>query len=139
MNNKIIVSFLLVLLLTSCRKETVPQGETGAQGNANVKTTIYSVAEGLWEQKPTSPTNSYQTSIQVNDITPDIMNFGSVALSLWTGGSSGWSPLPQSNLNYSIYFTYNLSEITVYYMYLDSSLVQNPGEKKFKVAVIAGQ
>lgn len=139
MKNKYIAGLLLVLLFTSCCKEVGPQGETGAQGNANVKTIIYTVAEGLWEQHPYSPTNTYQTSLQINDITPDIMNYGSIELSLWSGESSGWSPLPQSNLYYSIYFTYKLNEITVYYMYLDSNLVQNPGEKKFKVSVIAGQ
>lgn len=136
MKKYIFVIFLFVTLFTSCKKEVGPQG---LPGNANVKTTMFTVSANQWLITPESPTNAYTTELSVNDITPDIMDAGSVDLFFWSGGSKpGWSSLPQSNPYHSIYFTYSVSKIIVIYMYPDSSLVQNPGQKEFKVVVISG-
>ncbi|MBI5540617.1 MAG: hypothetical protein HY951_11200 [Bacteroidia bacterium] len=141
MKNKIIVGLLLVVILVSCRKETGPKGETGAQGNANVKTTI--IEAGQWDASPQN--NTFETVLQVPDITTEIMNNGTVQVFLWIGGANssgsnyGWCAVPYSTSYQSFYFNYYVDMVTVNCMFVDSSLVENPGMKKFKVVVIGGQ
>lgn len=80
----------LGLTVSSCKKaEQGPKGEDGKNGNANVKTKIYTVTPGQWNGNSTT---AYQVTVNV----PEISNAETEAVIIYysdAASGNSWYPL----------------------------------------------
>ncbi len=144
---KSITKFAMILsmiaLFSNCKKaEMGPKGETGAAGpqgvtgNANVKSKTYNNLTWAYAAP------QMVTSINIPEITQDIVDNGAVIVAMETSGGK-FSPLP-----ISIYYTgyqalvdyeYFNGGVKIYIANTELQEPANPGNTlKFKVTIMAG-
>ncbi|NGM89782.1 hypothetical protein G5B35_21005, partial [Parapusillimonas sp. SGNA-6] len=76
---KLLVLLMLVLSLASCKKgEIGPEGPAGPAGNANVVSKIFLPANITWRQTTLYGTNYVTASLDLPEITDEVLNGGSV-------------------------------------------------------------
>ena len=91
------MALTLGLTVSSCKKaEQGPKGEDGKNGNANVKTKIYTVTPGLWNGNSTTP---YEVTVNV----PEISNAETEAVIIY------YSDAPSGNYWYPLATEYSTS------------------------------
>ncbi len=116
-----IIPLIAVLFFVSCSKD----GEVGPEGNANVKTDVFSLtsADWLWNSSysfKTSPSSSssYYSRYYVRNnssITQDVLDNGMVLVYFTPNSSNNdqWEPLPYQFTDFSLAFDYNIAFETV--------------------------
>lgn len=135
-----IFTLATMLFAPACTKEG-PTGPQGATGNANVRSTTFTVNPGDWYAFGTSGQVGYGFAAeeQVSIITGEIANTGSVLLYVSTG--SGWAALPFTVPlgSWSSSFTYQYQAGAVRIEMYDSDLLTVPpgNTQTYKVLAIA--
>jgi hypothetical protein len=143
--SKFIFIFSVIVLCCSCEKEGPAgangvngiDGVNGKDGNANVRSTSFSVLTGNW----TSSGSIWYADLPVSTITADIANTGSVKVFMGSTTSTGvWLNMPWIELGSSFFSTFNFNystgSVRVFKMDSDLTLPSNPGNRSFKVIVV---
>lgn len=138
----------LIILFASCAKkgDTGPSGTngtngtTGKNGNANVKSSIFTVTN--WS----SNSNYYYVNITDNNVTQAILDSGAVVVYWTPNAGTNWAELTYyvystTGPGYYLEFNHFLNQITVYWVYAGGGLNATPTSLyptiKFKVVCIA--
>jgi len=134
----LIVVIGAVTITTSCSKEA-EKGETGAagtNGNANVKSALFTVFPSEWQTSGNTIYISKTSSL----ITADIANTGGVMLYIQSTNSTSWQALPytfpngSSSLMYRFWHSENYLEIDIYG---ESSAPTVTSNREFKMVVFS--
>jgi hypothetical protein len=130
-----ILVLLTYMLLPSCEKEEGPQGPAGANGNANVKTSIFTGVG--W----TAVGNIYYCILSDSNITQEIVDNGFV--NVYIQDANAWEALPYSwpispAVSTINVFQYSLGQVQIDQIRSDLSAYPNPGPTTFKVVCVEG-
>jgi len=140
---KLLVLLMLVLSLASCKKgEIGPEGPAGPAGNANVVSKIFLPANITWRQTTLYGTNYVTTSLDLPEITDEVLNGGSVQVYGGFFWGDPWSALPLSyyESGRTVHFSYGIKKgsVTLRMHYSNNAAPTAPGIQ-FKVVVVGGQ
>lgn len=138
---KIGMVLLLVIASTTfnaCQKpEKGETGPAGADGNANVQSSVYYVSSY------SASGNILYTNIFVSDLTQDIVDNGAVLVYIETTSGS-YSQLPittaaSTTVDLLIEAIHSAYNVQVQFSFSNNTLPGNPGLIKFKIVTIAGK
>lgn len=137
MKNKLTLLFSTALLaFTGCKKDVAgPQGEPGADGNANVTSATISIS--TWVLSGVR----YSATLSIGAITQDVMSNGAVLFYISDGGN-GWIAMPysfyMSGYQSMFYADWYLGGATIYNKNSNLSAPAYPGTRVFKIVTIGG-
>src|SRR6202000_185659 len=141
------------------------KGATGAEGNANVQTTVFSLTNAQWlwnsnyefQTNPSSYTEYFTRYADntVSTITQDILDNGEVMVYFTPNTSNNtnqWAPLPyeftdgSGNFNYEMAFETNVGTVRLHYFFVQlvasatipTLSTYTIATYKFKVVVVSG-
>jgi len=131
MKKSILIVFTLIIVIITfngCRKgDTGPQGPTG---NANVIGTN-TVTVSTW----IASGHAWTATLNVNAITQDIVNYGSVQVFVQYGNE--WWALPDINGVNSTLFGFSEGTVSLLNSNSDDSQASYPGTQIFRVVIIS--
>ncbi|WP_051293170.1 collagen-like protein [Olivibacter sitiensis] len=117
------------------------KGQKGDDGNANVSTKIFLPANITWRQTTLFGTNYVTASLNMSEITSDIVNNGAVMVYGGFFWGDPWSALPISYFENSrtVHFAFGVKQgsVTLRMHYSSNAAPTAPGIQ-FKVVVIKG-
>lgn len=131
--NSLIIFGIALISIFSCTKEG-PMGPAGANGNANVVSSTISSSNWVF----TSP--SWAITFTYPAITQDIIDKGAVLVYLKSGQSYSQLPVTiyqSASYSTSLEVASFLGGVKVFWTDSDLTQPTNPGNKEFKVVVIA--
>lgn len=135
------IAILLLIVSTTfnaCQKpEKGETGPAGANGNANVQSSVYYVSSY------STSGNILYTNIFVSDLTQDIVDNGAVLVYMETS-SGAYSQLPitlaaSSTVDLLIEPIHSAYNVQVQFSFSNNLLPGNPGLTKFKIVTIQGR
>lgn len=140
-----IIKFIAISLLiagatslSSCKKEgpVGPKGDTGLQGNANVKSGIVTISNWMYD----GTNKNYTATIIDNDITQNIVDAGVVMAYLYQNGANLALPTtiyPTSSYSSTLSFIYGLQQVIIRIQDSDLTQPNYPGSLTFRIVKVA--
>ena len=136
-----VAGLLLISTLGSCKKgdkgDTGAAGINGTNGNANVHASFLTIPSNAWTYL--SSNWEYYVNFTDNDITQDVVDYGTVSVFL---SGNGWESLPYTNYynsstSYSFGYNYKLNEGSIFILISNTTTFTFPSYN-FKIVAISG-
>lgn len=122
----------ILLLFYSCSKG--PTGEPGKDGVANLKVYTFHISNEDWTYNAFNV--FYYCDLYVYDITPEVLDSGTVEVFVGDGNGTSWSAIPRTAGLIWIDYSYHEEYAEVHVGNIFGANPGNPGEQEFKVVVI---
>lgn len=133
---KKLLLFIFLLSFTACTiNESNTPGPQGPPGNANVISTE-PIVLNTWFYS--TQYRWYAASINVPEITPDVVNTGLVMVyqQITPGQNPVWIPLPDTYGNVTTNYDFSAGNLTVYSFNIDNTTPIAPTGKVVRIVVI---
>lgn len=124
-----------LVALPACEGPTGPQGDPGADGNANVTTISLDDADVTWTEGDYLGRTANEYTFNPPEVTQDVVDHGTV-LGYFNLFGETWHPMPwtwengDGSSRQHITFTYDVEEITLYAYQTSGTL--NPGITEYR-------
>ena len=134
----IVVLFLSIFFISSCKKTAGPKGDTGPagpSGTASMQVTTFTTATVDWTLY-NWPYNYQEAVLTVPGITSGVVTSGDVRVYMFDAATSSWIGMPYSFVTNQYSYKYKSEQVILNITLSNSGSPANPGVQQFKVVVV---